>query len=383
MTVPVPPSPRVPKLRRLKPLSAGSAATVPVPGTGTPTPTQRISREVADDHDAAATARAPSALRAHMHTSMTRRSVLSGAVAASAVALVGCSAKSDEVRLERRRITVGAMPIVDSAAVFLALDDGLFKAEGLEVRTEIIDGGAAGVPRLDRDLDLTFGNYVSHILAHSEERRLRIVADGYQAASSQGALALMVAPDTKIRTPADLRGHTVAINTRDNVVHLTTLSMLSVYRVDEDDVTFVEVPFPEMEDALKKGKVDAAVTVEPFITGMQRAFGAVQLADVTSGPTEALPIAAYASTASWAERHPNTTAAFVRAITRASQACADRNVVAALLPKYTKIDKQTAALVSIGAFPTSLNPIRVQRVADLMYRFGVLKKPFDATELIG
>ncbi|MET7550850.1 ABC transporter substrate-binding protein [Streptomyces sp. NPDC005500] len=332
-----------------------------------------------------------------MPQSLPRRSLLSGASAliASSV-LSGCGGDSDDDTkdrvskqaapqagssgLEKTSITVGAIPILDDAPLYLAIRDGYFKAVGLDVRAEAIPGGAAGIPRLGKDLDITFGNYVSFIQAHTKGLDLRVESDGFQATTD--TFGLMVAPGGDMRSPADLKGRTVAVNIRSNILHLLMLSLLSAHNVNEKDVTFVEVPFPDMGTALKKGKVDAAVMVEPFITGAQKDFGAEQLGDVISGPTENLPIAGYACTARWAKENPNTALAFARAMVQAQHECSDRRTVTGILPSYTKIDRQTAAIVRVGAFPATLNPTRIQRVADLMHRFGWLKQKFDVTAMV-
>ncbi|MGP3953878.1 ABC transporter substrate-binding protein [Streptomyces sp. 7N604] len=380
--------PRRPNSR--PPGGRASVATTPVAETGTPTPLQQLGGEVTDNHKTMAPASTPLTFGGRS-TSLTRRHLLSGITAACAASLVGCSetTEGNEPRaragaqegLRYGSVAIGVMPIVDCAPLHLAVRDGFFRAEGLEVSTETIVGGTAGIPRLEDDLDITFGNYVSFIQAQDTGRDLRIVSDGYQATG--GTIALMVARGTTMRSPADLKGRTVAVNVRHNVAHLATVSLLSTHRVDEDEVSFVELPFPDMADALEKGRVDAAVMVDPFITSAQRALEAEQLGDATSGPTENLPIAGYASTTSWAKGNPGTVAAFTRAMKRAQQACADPAVVTAILPTYTEIDKRTASFVNVGAFPASTNPIRIQRVADLMLRFGVLSRRFDVTVMFG
>jgi NitT/TauT family transport system substrate-binding protein len=278
-------------------------------------------------------------------------------------------------------VTVGVLPIVACAPLHLAVRHGFFRAEGLEVQTQTIVSGAAGIRGLDDDFDIALGDYVSLILAQDEGRDLRLVSDGFQA--TEGTLPLMAAQGTAMRSPADLKGRTVAVNHRNNVTHLATVSLLSTYRVDKDQVDFVELPFPDMADALGRGRVDAAVMIDPFVISAQRALAAVQLGDATSGPTENLPLSGYVSTVSWVDRNPGAAAAFTRAMKRAQQACADRAVVTAILPTYTQIDKRTASFVNVGAFPASPNPIRIQRVADLMRRFGVLRRRFDVTVMFG
>ena len=57
---------------------------------------------------------------------------------------------------------------------------------------------------------------------------------------------------------------------------MNELCMRAVFEregVDASKIKFLEVPFPEMTDALQKGRVDAISAVEPFVT-QARAAGA-------------------------------------------------------------------------------------------------------------
>jgi NitT/TauT family transport system substrate-binding protein len=65
-----------------------------------------------------------------------------------------------------------------------------------------------------------------------------------------------------------------------------------------------------------------------------------------------------------------------------AQLAGSRANVEQVLPTYTKIDRQTVALIHLGVYPTTLNPIRLQRVADLMQTFGMLPSTFDVRPLV-
>jgi hypothetical protein len=39
--------------------------------------------------------------------------------------------------------------------------------------------------------------------------------------------------------------------------------------------------------------------------------------------------------------------------------------------------------MATGTFPTSANPVQIQRVADLMRQYGQLKQPFSVKPLVG
>jgi NitT/TauT family transport system substrate-binding protein len=68
------------------------------------------------------------------------------------VALAGCGGKaasgSTDAGPEMAKITVGTLPIVDSAALYLAKKKGYFAAEGLDVDLKSLSSGAVAVPGL-------------------------------------------------------------------------------------------------------------------------------------------------------------------------------------------------------------------------------------------
>lgn len=273
------------------------------------------------------------------------------------------------------------MPIVDCAPFFLAQKKGFFADEGLKVEPVMIQGGAEGVPKLKSGaLDVSFGNYVSFIQAQASGMKIHIMAEGYQA--TDGLLAVMAPPSSGIEGPEDLAGKTIAVNTLNNVGTLTVKSVLRTYGVDLNSVHFVAVPFPRMIQALRDGDADAAWMVEPFISAAKQALGAYMVLDSASGATEGLPVGGYVTTQRFVKEHPRTAAAFHRAIVRGERLAASRSQVEKILPDYTKMDRETVALVGIGRYPTSVDQTRLQRVADLMKEFGILKKRLDVGTMI-
>jgi NitT/TauT family transport system substrate-binding protein len=68
-------------------------------------------------------------------------------------------------------IDVGVLPIIDDAPVFIALQRGLFRAQGLDVTPVILDSGEASTQELlSGKLQFAFSNYVTTILAASQGR---------------------------------------------------------------------------------------------------------------------------------------------------------------------------------------------------------------------
>lgn len=300
----------------------------------------------------------------------------------SSCTAIGGSAKTDFPAPEKPNLTVGMLPIVDTAGFQIAVDKGYFRDEGLNIKIEEIQGGVNATPKLTNgELDITWGNWVAYFQDQSRNNAdLALLTDGYQ--SSEGMFLTVAMPHSGINDPKDLEGKRIAVNTRDNIVEMNLLTTLQSYGISGDEVELVEVPFPDMPDAVASGKVDAAAVLEPFLSKANK-LGAHTVLDIASGPTQEIPIAGFSSTKEFAEKNPNTVAAFQRAMTRGQvEASENRDAVEEVLPKYTDTDPQTAALVRLGTFPRRLDITRLERIATLMKVRGMLPPDFEVEPMI-
>jgi NitT/TauT family transport system substrate-binding protein len=291
------------------------------------------------------------------------------------------NAKSTD-KLERTNLTIGAMPILDSAPVHLADLKGYFKDEGLDVKLETVTGAATAIPKLiSGDLQFTYGAYVPVFQAQAKGTGdFKFVADSYQTA--ENIFMIMVKADSAIKSPADLAGKKIATNTKNSITDLLAKSAMETAGVDIKNINWVEFPFPDMGAKLQAGDVDAAVILEPFVTQSERTNGAIPILDTSQGPTANFPISAYTATADFVKNNPKTTEAVRRALTRASEAARDRPTVEDAVVNYAKIDKGVAQLVRIGTYPTSLDRTRLQRTVDLMKKYNMLSKDVNVDSMI-
>jgi NitT/TauT family transport system substrate-binding protein len=308
------------------------------------------------------------------------------AVTVLAGVLAGCGAQTaDDLaggQPEMSRVAVGALPIVDSAALYIAMKKGYFADEGLRVDVKTLASGAAAVPGLAAgELQFAMGNYVSFFAAQAAGTLdIKLVADAYQA--QPGTLLIMVGRNSPIQRPLNLAGKKIAVNTRNNVVELTARSALQSAGVDVKTVTFVPIPFPDMAEALTKRTVDAAYMVEPYATLAQKDSGAVAVVDAATGPTAQIPIAGWVTSAKFVSDMPKTVRAFQRAIIKGQAAAADRIEVEQVLAEYLKVDATTLSLMNLGTWPTTLEATRIQRIIDLMSAANQLSAPVDPKKMI-
>ncbi len=284
--------------------------------------------------------------------------------------------------VEKTAVRVGVLPIVDTAVIQRAQTAGYFTAEGLNVELVTVQGGAVALPQLVAgDLDFTWTNWPSAILAERQGGvDLQALGANYRAAP--GSFVIRALPRSGIAAPQDLRGKRIAVNTFANITELAARSALEVNGVSPTDVEFVEIPFPDMPTAMDTGQVDAAVLIEPYITQAATTLGAQTIIDIADGPTSLIPMAGMVTTAGFADQNPNTVAAFDRALALAQTEMGDRALVEDLLPTYTRIDPSIVPLLTTGTWSAQPNPIDLQRVSDLMLRFGLLTEPFDANNLL-
>ncbi len=279
------------------------------------------------------------------------------------------------------RIRVGILPAIDIVPLYIAKERGYFTEEGVDVQLVTEPAGPPAIAAVlsGADMDFSFADYVLFFGTASAGAKTHVAGDAYQIGpETQPILAL---PSSGIRTPRDLAGKRIGVLAPNNIQVLLTNEQVKAYGVDPKTLHYVPMPFQSMGAALKRGEVDAVSTVEPFSTDAETKYGAVVVCDMATGATENAPISGYVSSEAWAKAHPAALAAFRRALQRASVDASQRAVVQSVLVRDLKIDPQTAALVHIGTYPTSLSSDRLERIADLMSENGMLARPVDVKKL--
>jgi NitT/TauT family transport system substrate-binding protein len=123
---------------------------------------------------------------------------------------------------------------------------------------------------------------------------------------------------------------------------------------------------------LQAGKVDAAWLPQPLAEIAEQRFGAVPIADFDQGSVQGFPFTGYIGTAQWVRDHPNTVAAFLRALNEGQRlADTNRSAVESAMEEYTGIKPIVAATMAIDTYPLDIDVPQLQRVADSMFEFGL------------
>ena len=319
-------------------------------------------------------------------------------VTAGVAGVTSCAAPYNEppAAPEQSTITVDSVPAAEEGGLYVAAADGFFEQQGLDVRIKPITGGEAGIPDLQSGkAQLVGGNYVSFVLAQvageadGKPASFRVVAPA--SVTRPGCNALYVLPNSPYKDVASLAQHHawVGLNTPRDVgqVMLGALMQDNGYSLGSVRQVIPPGGFPALVSMLKSGQVDAAWLPQPFATMAQQRYGAVQVADFDQGSVRDFPFTGYLGTAGWVRTHPNTVAAFDRALAAAQQvADTNREALETAMEQYAGLRPIIAATMPYDAYPLNLAGAQLQRVANAMFEFGLtprLKKPYQMSGMAG
>ena len=276
-------------------------------------------------------------------------------------------------------LVVAAVPASGASGLYIAQTDGFFRAAGLRVTIESAASAADVVPGLvSGSVNVALGQWTSALAAAQSGVRLSAIAPGNDG--GPGLEELVTGSRSKITSLKQLAGQTIAINALSGLTQILAEDALAAAGVHPDQVRFIAVPFPEMGAALAKGEVGAAFMIQPYLTADKAQVRELQ--DIYSITSQGFPLTGYFSARSWAEGHQAALAAFEKALARGQRiAATDRAAVDAAMVRYTGVSAATASVMALGTFPSSVQAPQLERVADLMRRYGLLPATANTTAL--
>lgn len=302
------------------------------------------------------------------------------AVVTLIVAACGGSSSSDGPT----KVSVGVIPLVDVAPLYLGIAKGFFAKHGLQVTPRPAVSGTAIIPAVLADEDqIGFSGVVSLLAARENGVPLRAVA---AASSSTGdpardINAVLVGKDSTLQRARDLEGRTVAINALNNIGDTTIRTAVQRDGGDPSKVNFVEMPFSDMPALLAAGKIDAAWESEPLMSVI-KAQGGRALFDNLTATYPHLQIALYFTTEQMLQKDPQMVQSFVAAMNESLEyATAHPAEARQIATTYTKITSAQAARVNLPAWPTTMDEKSATVVGDAARGYGTLTKAPDVAGL--
>ena len=278
-------------------------------------------------------------------------------------------------------LKVATTPTDIGAEPFYATELGFFKANGLDVDTQIISNGAAITSAvLGGAIDIAQSNVVSLALAHQRGLDVVVIAPAGVYSSKEPTSSIVVKSSSPYKTAKDLNGKVIACNGLQNISQIGPEAWLDKNGGDVASYKWTDMPFPDMLAALDTGRVDAALIAEPVLSDAL-AHGNRVLGNAYDGVASTFLIGAWFTTGAWAKAHPDVVKRFQKAMfTTAAWANKNRAQSAQILNKATKIVVQPGMKRTI--YGEKLEPSMMQPLIDATAKYGTLKGSFPAADLV-
>ena len=295
-------------------------------------------------------------------------------------------------------VKFGSTGVSTDVAVFIGMDRGYFRDEGIETEFVPFATGPEAIPALvTGDIQVSGGSAnAAFYNAAARGLDLKLVADKGGCWTGTCYYALVVRKDLidsgQVRDFADLRGRRISVNSRGVNLMVNLVSALEKGGLTERDVDVVELGSSDALVALGNGGLDASVLLEP-----QVALGVMQGSIVRwKGADELLPYYQQGGTLMYGGRFINEQpeiarrwmVGYVRALRDYYDAVVnnrDRGSILDVLTKYTNLKDRNVLehVVLHSANPDGyLNVEGLQADLAVFLQLDVVRQPVDLSTVI-
>ena len=283
-------------------------------------------------------------------------------------------------------IRVVDIPIANYAPLLVARDKGYFGQENLSVTWSPVAQGAVAIEAVFGGSAEVGGSAVFEtMVARGNGLDLMFLASGVHIRTQPpDNSALLVRADDSIGAPADLAGKKISAGLVNSINYVHMREWLEKKGVDAGKIEFLEIPFPQMADALFQKRIDAVWNVEPFVTFMTKSGKAHVLSYPYLDTLPGMDVANYFAKESWIKANADLAHRFRRAIDRATQfmATASKEERDDWVAKFTGMKPDVVKEVTLPVFSTEFNVASLQGNLDLAVKHKLVSKPFDVNAMI-
>lgn len=292
------------------------------------------------------------------------------------------------------KVVIGSVPGIAAAGTYIAAAKGYFKDAGVDVDIEDLASAADAMASLaTNQFQVVEGGYSAGYW-NALAKNFPIIS-AFERGSRPTNHKIVISPASadKIKTLADLKGRSIAVNAPGSLTIYETGKMLETAGLTIKDVDVKYMPFPQMGIALKNGAIDAAEDIPPLVNigedqGLMQEIAAI---DPTLKP---YPIAsiAYQINTDWAAKNKDVARRFFVAIARGTRDYCqayhhgpNRGEIEDIMIKY-KVMSDRALLDRIpwqGRDPNGrLDAGTVLDIQDWFFKQGMITQKFPADRLI-
>jgi NitT/TauT family transport system substrate-binding protein len=228
-----------------------------------------------------------------------------------AVIISGCSGTP----AEPQSLRVAVLPILDALPMHVALAQGYFAEENLEVELVPVNSG----PERDQlmqsgQIDAMINEIVSVLFYNQQETQVVVVRFARTATADSPVFSIVAAADSGIESVADLAGVEIGIS-EATVIDYMTDRVLQHAGLTPDQINTIAIPrIPDRLALLQSGELKAATLPDP-VTGLAVLSGAKVIIDDSTLPEVGTSVISFSLDA--VENKPEAVRSFLAALERA------------------------------------------------------------------
>lgn len=283
-------------------------------------------------------------------------------------------------------VTFGYVPYGDDGPLFLGIEKGFFSSRGLTVKpvpaaapTPIVADLVSG----HEQFGFVTTNVLVNAVSHGVPIKCVSTVDGNQSPSPHhDSAVLLAAPGSGVTSLSQLQNKTVAVVQLNSLNSVDVQQEVSQAGGSASTVHLISLPFPQMPQALKSGRVAAAMVVSPFsATAIKE--GAKPLAFPNSSLFPNGTITCIAASTSYIKSHGAQVRAWQAAINQSAQyAKSHLSAARATLTKYLSLSPAAAAHAVLSTnWRTSIDEASVLKQESLLKKFGALPSIVPVSKL--
>lgn len=316
----------------------------------------------------------------HFRFNRARLGLISGTVAAGLT--LGAITAGPASAAQTLRIMYNPNPT--NTSIIVAQQEGFFKKNGLNVKLESSPAAAALLPDVGKQFDLVTTTPTNVLQGAAAGLKVQLV--GGETFENTGALrSTYFIADKGITSVTQLKGKKIGVPSLSGVLYDSAIIRLNRAGIKLNQVTFVQVPFPDMFSDLQSGTIQAAMTVYPF-QGQMLGAGMVNLGNPVENVVKGKALdAGWVAYAPWVATHKKVLAEFDKA-QREALAWMNANQAAAKqllttpalgsLPSFVANTYNVTGYVSFAVTPKYLMPW-----VHPLFNAGQLKKLLTPAEV--
>ena len=251
------------------------------------------------------------------------------------LALPGCQRESQEAKEPVAKITLAYATATSGVLAHIALKNGYFAEEGLEVTAQPHFSGKSSLQAvIEGKADFATVAETPIMFAIMNGHKICIIAEIQTSTKNE---AIVAKKDLNLTSPSDLKGKRIGV-TIGTTGDFFLDSILLIHGIDREDVKIIDMKPEEMLDAFTHGKVDAVSTWNPILRQLEKQLGDRGIVFFNEDIyTEFFCIVTYKE---FAEKNPKVINRFLKAILKAETFAKQHpDKSKKIVAEYTKTDQ--------------------------------------------